>query len=62
VRPLEVSDKELLELRPTADTVGRQEFEPCSNILPNTNGEVLDDEVVVIRSFGSAGELEIFQS
>jgi hypothetical protein len=57
---LEVSDKDLLELRPTTNVVGRQELEPCSNVLPNTDGEVLDDEVVVICPSGAAGELEVF--
>jgi hypothetical protein len=30
-------------------------------VLPDTNGEVLDDEVVIIRPSGWAGESEIFQ-
>jgi hypothetical protein len=51
----------MLELRPTTNVVGRQEFKPCSNMLPNTYGEVLDDEVVVIRSSSLASESEIFQ-
>jgi hypothetical protein len=54
IRPLKVPDEDLLELRPTPNAVGRQEFEPCLNVLPDTDGEVLDDEVVIIR-------LEIFQ-
>jgi hypothetical protein len=30
-------------------------------VLPDSNGEVLDDEVVIIRPSGSASESEIFQ-
>ena len=28
---------------------------------PHADGEVLDDEVVIIYSFGSIGELEVFE-
>ena len=28
---------------------------------PHADGEVLDDEVVIIHSFGSAGETEVFE-
>jgi hypothetical protein len=61
VRPLEVPDKDLLELRLTMNAVGRQEFEPCSNMLPDIYGEVLDDKVVIIRPSSSAGESKILQ-
>ena len=30
-------------------------------MLPHTDGEVLNDEVVIIHSFGSAGEPEVFE-
>ena len=43
------------------DDVRRKEFEPRLNMLPHTDGEVLDDEVVIIHSSGSAGELEVFE-
>ena len=59
--PLEISDKDLLEIRPVTDAVGRKEFEPCSNMLPHADGEVLDDEVVIIHSSGSVGEPEVFK-
>ena len=39
----------------------REEFEPCSNMFPHADGEVLNDEVVIIHSFGSAGEPEVFE-
>jgi hypothetical protein len=60
VHPLEVLDEDLLELHPTSNAVGPQNFEPCSNMLPNTNEEVLDDEVVVIRPSSLAGKSEVF--
>ena len=30
-------------------------------MLPHAYGEVLEDEVVIIHSFGSAGEPEVFE-
>ena len=50
VRPLEIPDEDPLEVHPVADVVVWKEFEPCSNMLPHANGEVLDDEVVIIHS------------
>ena len=61
IRPLEIFDEDPLEIRLVTDAVGRKEFEPCSNMLPHVDGEVLDDEVVIIHSFGSAGEPEVFE-
>ena len=59
--PLEVLDKDPLEVRPVADAVMREEFEPRSNMFPHTDGEVLNDEVVIIHSSGSAGEPKVFE-
>ena len=59
--PLEISNKDPLEIRLVADAVGREEFEPCSNMLPHADGEILNDEVVIIHSSGSAGEPEVFE-
>ena len=39
----------------------REEFEPCLNVFPHANGEVLNDEVVIIHSSSSVGELEVFE-
>ena len=39
----------------------QEEFEPCSNMSPHVDGEVLNDEVVIIHSTGSVGELEVFK-
>ena len=59
--PLEIADKDALEVCQVADAVGRKEFEPCSNMLPHTDGEVLDDEVAIIYSSGLAGEPKVFE-
>ena len=59
--PLEIPDEDPLEVRLVADAVRREEFEPCSNILPHADGEVLNDEVVIIHSSGSAGEPKVFE-
>ena len=59
--PLEISNEDPLEIRSVADAVVRKEFEPCSNMLPHADGEVLDDEVVIIHSSGSAGEPKVFE-
>ena len=61
IRPLEVFDKDPLEVRLVADAVVQEEFEPCSNMFPYVDGEILNDEVVVIHPSGSVGEPEIFE-
>ena len=61
IRPLEVLDEDPLEVRPVADVVMWEEFEPCSNMFPYADGEVLNDEVVIIHSIGSVGEPELFK-
>ena len=58
---LEISDEDPLEIRPVAVAVGQKEFKPCSNMLPHVDGEVLDDEVVIIHSSGLVGEPEVFE-
>ena len=59
--PLEIPEEDPLEVRPVADAVVREEFEPCLNMFPYTDGVVLNDEVVIIHSFGSAGEPKVFE-
>ena len=61
IRPLEISDKDPLEVRPVTDAVVREEFEPCPNMFPHIDGKILNDEKVIIYPSGSAGELEIFE-
>ena len=43
------------------DAVIYEEFEPRLNMFPHADGEILDDEMVIIHPFGSAGEMEIFE-
>ena len=50
--PLEIPDEDPLEIRPVADAVMREEFETFSNMFPIVNWEVLNDEVIIIHSFG----------
>ena len=59
--PLEISDEDPLEIRLVADAVGREKFKPCSNMLPHVDGEILNDQVVIIHSSGSTGEPEVFE-
>ena len=61
IRPLEVLDEDPLEVRPVADAIVRKEFESCQNMLSHVDGEVLDDEVVIIHSTGSAGEPKVLE-
>ena len=56
MRPLKIFDKDPLEVRPVMDAVVLEEFEPCSNMFPYVDGEILNDEVVVIHPSGSVGE------
>ena len=59
--PLEIPGEDPLKICPVADAVRREEFEPCSNMLPHADGEVSNDEVVIIHSSSSAGEPEVFE-
>jgi hypothetical protein len=44
VSALEVSDEKLPEVGPAAIRVSRQELEPGTNIVPQADWEILDDE------------------
>ena len=61
IHPLEIPDEDPLEIRPVADAVMWEEFEPCSQMSPHADGKVLNDEVVIIHSSGSASETEVFE-
>jgi hypothetical protein len=58
--PVEVPEEDLLELRPTTDAVGRQEFKSRANVLLDIDGEILDDEVIVVRPSGPTSKPEVF--
>ena len=38
IRPLEIFDKDPLEVHPVADAVVREEFKPCPNMFPTQMG------------------------
>ena len=61
IRPLEVLDEDPLEVRLVTDAVVREELKPSSNMFPNVDGEVLNDEVIIIHSLGSVGEPKVFE-
>ena len=61
IHPLEIPNEDPLEVRLVADAIVQEEFEPCSNMFPHIDGEVLNDEVVIIHSFGSVGEPEVLE-
>ena len=43
------------------DAVVREEFKPCPNMFPHADGEILNDEIVIIHPSGLAGEPKIFE-
>ena len=61
IHPLEIPDEDPLEIHPVMDAIMREEFEPCSNMFPHADGEVLNDEVVIIHSFSSVGEPDVLK-
>ena len=61
IHPLEIADEDPLEICPVADAIMREEFKPCLNMFPHVDGEILNDEIVIIHPSGSAGESEIFE-
>ena len=44
VRSLEIPNEDPLEVRPVVDAIVWEEFKPCPNMFPHTNGEILNDE------------------
>ena len=61
VRALEVSHKDLLQIRPTLDHVGRQVFKPRSCRIGQEQWKVVDNEVVIIRTTGLTGKPIVFK-
>ena len=61
IRPLEIPDEDPLQVCLVVDAHMREEFEPCSQMSPHADGKVLNHEVVIIHSSGSAGETEVFE-
>ena len=61
IRPLEISDEYPLEVCPVVDAVVGEELKPCPNMLPHANWKILNDEKVIMHSFGPVGEPEVFE-
>ena len=61
VRPLEIPNEDPLEVCLVTDAVVWEEFKPCPNIFPHVDGEIPNDEIVIIHPSGSVGEPEIFE-
>ena len=61
IRPLEIPDEDPLEVCPVADAVVRGEFKPFLNMFPHVDGDILNDEKVIIHTSSSTGEPEIFE-
>ena len=61
IHPLKNSDKDPLAVRPVTDAIVREEFKPCPNMFPYVDGEILNDEIVIIHRSGSTGEPEFFE-
>ena len=56
VHALEVSHKDLLQIRPTLDCVGRQVFQPHSCRIGQEQWKVVDNEVIIIRTTSLVGK------
>ena len=59
--PLEISNEDPLEVCPVTDAVVREDFKSCPNMFPHADGEIMNDEIVIIHPSGSAGEPKIFE-
>ena len=61
IRLLDISDEDPLEVRLVMDAVVREEFKSCPNMFPHADGEILNDEMVIIHPSDLVGEPEIFE-
>jgi hypothetical protein len=53
---LKVPHEDLLQVRPILDGAGREVLQPCSGQVDQEQGEVADDEVVIIRAASLIGK------
>ena len=58
---LEVSHEDLLQVRPTLDSVGRKVFQPGSCRIGQEQWKVADNEIVIICTTDLAGKLIVFE-
>ena len=61
VHALEVSHKDLLQVRPTLDCVGWQVFQPRSCRIGQEQWKVVDNEVIIIRTASLGGKPIVFE-
>ena len=61
VHALEVSHKDLFQVRPTLDSVGRKVFQPCSRRIGQEQLKVADNKIIIIHSTGLASKLIILE-
>ena len=61
IHPLEISNEDPLEIRLVMNAVMWEEFKTRSNLFPHIDGEILNDEKVIIHPSSSVGEPEIFE-
>ena len=61
IRPLEISDEDPLEVSAVTDAIVWEEFKPCLNMFPRVDGEILNDEMIIIHPSGLASVPEIFE-
>ena len=55
IRPLKIPNEDPLEVYPVTDAVVWEEFKPRPNMFPHIDGEILNDEIVIIHPSGSVG-------
>ena len=58
---LEVPHKDLLQVRPALNSVGRKVLQPCSRRIGQEQWEVVDNEVIIIRTTALAGKMIVFE-
>ena len=58
---LEVSHEDLLQVRPTLDSIGQKVFQPGSCQIGQEQWKVVDNEVIIIRTTGLVGKPIVFE-
>ena len=58
---LEVSHEDLLQVRPTLDSVGRKVFQPCSCRIDQEQWKIADNEIIIIRATGFSSKPIVFK-
>ena len=58
---LEVFHEDLLQVRPTLDSVGWKVFQPCLCRIGQEQWKVADNEIIIIRTTSLAGKPKILE-